>query len=141
MILKQGQHGKNEEERGSARHGSGTEGAPRCATGQGGAIETPAASLSAETRARMEIPKWRFRQPEKLLIRRLPLSRLEREIAEDYMEAPRFKPEAINALHYAAESYLVRIFEDTNLIARHAKRITIYPTDISLVRRIRGEIE
>ena len=93
------------------------------------------------TRARMEIRKWRFRQPEKLLIRRLPFSRLVREIAEDYMEAPRFKPEAINALHYAAESYLVRIFADSKLIARHAKRITIYPTDISLVRRIRSEIE
>ena len=57
------------------------------------------------------------------------------------MEAPRFKLEGINALHYAAESYLVRIFEDTNLIARHAKRSTICPTDSSLVRRIRGEIE
>ena len=77
------------------------------------------------TRARMEIRKPRFLQPEELFIRRLPFSRLGGEIAEDYMEALRFKPEAINALHYAAESYLVRVFEDTNLIARHAKCITI----------------
>ena len=57
------------------------------------------------------------------------------------MEVPRFNSEVINALHYAAESYLVRIFEDAILIARHAKRITIHFKDISLVLRIRGQIE
>ena len=51
------------------------------------------------------------------------------------------KKEAINALHYIAESSLVRIFKDANLIARHAKRITIYNTEIRLVLRICGEIE
>ena len=84
----------------------------------------PSRIAFSQVRARMEIRKWRFRQPEKLLIRHLPFSRFVREIEQDYMEAPRFKAEAINALHYAAESYLVRIFEDANLIARHAKGIT-----------------
>ena len=91
------------------------------------------------TRARMEIRKWRYREPERLLIRRLPFARLVREIAEDFMAAPRFKPQAIEALHYAAESYLVKMFEDANLLARHAKRITVYNTDIKLVQRIRGD--
>jgi histone H3 len=39
----------------------------------------------------------------------------------------------------AAEAYLVGIFEDSNLCAIHAKRVTIQPKDIELARRIRGE--
>ena len=51
----------------------------------------------------------------------------------------RFRGSAINALQEAAEAYLVGLFEDTNLCAIHAKRITIMPRDIQLARRIRGE--
>ena len=40
---------------------------------------------------------------------------------------------------YASEAYLVGLFEDTNLCAIHAKRVTIMPKDIQLARRIRGE--
>ena len=87
----------------------------------------------------MEIRKWGYREPERLLIRRLPFARLVRRIAENYMVSPRFKPQAIEALHYTAESYLVEMFEDANLLARHAKRITIYDSDIKLVHRIRGD--
>ena len=43
------------------------------------------------------------------------------------------------ALQEAAESYLVGLFEDTNLAAIHARRVTIMPKDIQLARRIRGE--
>ena len=39
----------------------------------------------------------------------------------------------------AAEAYLVGLFEDTNLCAIHAKRVTIMPKDIQLARHIRGE--
>ena len=39
----------------------------------------------------------------------------------------------------SAEAYLVGLFEDTNLCAVHAKRVTIMPKDIQLARRIRGE--
>ncbi|KAI9108029.1 hypothetical protein K1719_020902 [Acacia pycnantha] len=39
----------------------------------------------------------------------------------------------------AAETHLVGLFEDTNLCAIHAKRVTIMPKDIQLARRIRGE--
>ena len=33
----------------------------------------------------------------------------------------------------------VALFEDTNLCAVHAKRVTIQPKDLQLARRIRGE--
>jgi histone H3 len=51
----------------------------------------------------------------------------------------RFQSSAILALQEAAEAYLVSLFEDTNLCAIHAKRVTIMPKDIQLARRIRGE--
>lgn len=43
------------------------------------------------------------------------------------------------ALQEAAEAYLVQLFEDTNVAAIHAKRVTIMPKDIQLARRMRGE--
>uniref|UniRef100_M3YJI6 Core Histone H2A/H2B/H3 domain-containing protein n=1 Tax=Mustela putorius furo TaxID=9669 RepID=M3YJI6_MUSPF len=46
---------------------------------------------------------------------------------------------AVMALQEACEAYLVGLFEDTNLCAIHAKRVTIMPKDIQLARRIRGE--
>ncbi len=51
----------------------------------------------------------------------------------------RFQGTAILALQEAAEAYLVGLFEDSNLCAIHAKRVTIMPKDIQLARRIRGE--
>lgn len=46
---------------------------------------------------------------------------------------------AIGALQEASEAYLVQLFEDTNLAAIHAKRVTIQPKDMQLARRLRGE--
>ncbi len=55
----------------------------------------------------------------------------------------RFQSNAVLALQEASEAYLpvvgLRLFEDTNLCAIHAKRVTIMPKDIQLARRIRGE--
>ena len=60
-------------------------------------------------------------------------------IAQDYKTDLRFQSSAIGALQEAAEAYLVGLFEDSNLCAIHAKRVTIMPKDIQLARRIRGE--
>ena len=46
---------------------------------------------------------------------------------------------AVGALQDAAEAYLVGLFEDANLCAIHAKRVTIMLKDIQLARRIHGE--
>ena len=51
----------------------------------------------------------------------------------------RWQSIAVIALQEAGEAYLVRLFEDSNLNAIHAKRVTIIPKDIQLARRIRGE--
>jgi hypothetical protein len=43
------------------------------------------------------------------------------------------------ALQEASEAYLVTLFEDTQLCAIHAKRVTITPRDMALARRIRKD--
>ncbi|KAH9317425.1 hypothetical protein KI387_019194 [Taxus chinensis] len=58
---------------------------------------------------------------------------------KDFKTDLRFQSSAVAALQEAAEAYLVGLFEDTNLCAIHAKRVTIMPKDIQLARRIRGE--
>jgi histone H3 len=81
----------------------------------------------------------RYQKSTELLIRKLPFQRLVREIAQDFKTDLRFQASAIAALQEASEAYLVGLFEDTNLCAIHAKRVTIMPKDIQLARRIRGE--
>ena len=62
-----------------------------------------------------------------------------REIANKSLLDLRFQSSAISALQEAAEAYLVGVFEDTNLCAIHAKRVTIMPKDMQLALRIRGD--
>ncbi|XP_061446507.1 uncharacterized protein LOC133366961 [Rhineura floridana] len=83
----------------------------------------------------------RYQKSTELLIRKLPFQRLVREIAQDFKTDLRFQSSAVMALQEASEAYLVGLFEDTNLCAIHAKRVTIMPKDIQLARRIRGERE
>ena len=82
---------------------------------------------------------FRYQKSTELLIRKLPFQRLVREIAQDFKTDLRFQSSAVMALQEASEAYLVGLFEDTNLCAIHAKRVTIMPKDIQLARRIRGE--
>nr|XP_019008325.1 histone H3 [Kwoniella pini CBS 10737]OCF47106.1 histone H3 [Kwoniella pini CBS 10737] len=81
----------------------------------------------------------RYQKSTELLIRKLPFQRLVREIAQDFKTDLRFQSSAIGALQEASEAYLVSLFEDTNLAAIHAKRVTIQPKDLQLARRLRGE--
>jgi histone H3 len=81
----------------------------------------------------------RYQKTTDLLIRKLLFQRLVREIAQRFRNDLRFQSTAIEALQEAAEAYLVGLFEDTNLCAIHAKRVTIMPKDLQLARRIRGE--
>ena len=89
------------------------------------------------TLALREIRK--FQKSTDLLIRKLPFQRIVREIALNYKSDLRFQTQAILALQEACEAYIVKLFEDTNLCAIHAKRVTIMAKDMILARRIRGE--
>jgi len=82
----------------------------------------------------------RYQKSTELLIRKKPFAKLVREIAQDFKpEGVRFQSHAILALQEAGEAYLTSLFEDVNLCAIHARRVTIMPKDIQLARRIRGE--
>jgi len=84
----------------------------------------------------------RYQRSTDLLILKLPFSRLVREIALDLVpvggDSMRWQSQAIMALQEAAEAFMVHLFEDANLCAIHAKRVTIMQKDIQLARRIRG---
>jgi histone H3 len=81
----------------------------------------------------------KFQKTTDLLIRKLPFQRLVREIATEFKSDLRFQTQAILALQEACEAYLIKLFEDTNLCAIHAKRVTIMAKDMMLAKRIRGE--
>ncbi|CAD8186759.1 unnamed protein product [Paramecium pentaurelia] len=106
------------------------------AVGPSGGLKKPH-KFRPGTVALREIRK--YQKSTELLIRKLPFQRLVREIAHDFQKELRFQSSAILALQEAAEAYLVGLFEDTNLCAIHARRVTIMSRDIQLARRIRGE--
>jgi len=86
----------------------------------------------------------RLQKTTELLIPRAPFQRLVREIclSETFklrMNDMRWQSAALGAMHEAAEAYLIGLFEDTNLCAIHAKRVTIMPRDVQLATRIRGD--
>jgi histone H3 len=105
--------------------------------GMAGAAATKTRRFRPGTVALREIR--RYQKSTELLIRKLPFQRLVREIAQEIKSDLRFASSAVAAIQEASEAYLVGLFEDTNLCAIHAKRVTIMPKDIQLARRIRGE--
>lgn len=83
----------------------------------------------------------RLQRTTQLLIRKKPFTRLVREIQFQYShEAYQWQKKAIDALQQAAENYLVKLFQDVNICAIHARRVTIMVKDMQLARRIRGQL-
>ena len=117
------------------RKGLATKAARKCAPATGG-VKKPH-RYRPGTVALREIR--RYQKSTELLIQRYPFQCLIREIAEDIKTNLRFQSSALCALQEATEAYLVGLFEDTNLCAIHAKRVTILPKDMQLARCIRGE--
>jgi histone H3 len=81
----------------------------------------------------------RYQKSTELFIAKKRFQRLVREIAQAFKSDLRWQKDAILALQEALEAHLVRLMEDTNLCAIHAKRVTIMPRDMQLARRLRGE--
>ena len=79
-----------------------------------------------------------FQKSTALLIHKLPFQKLVREIAQDFKTDLRFQSAVMLCLQEAAEAYLVGLFEDTNLCAIHAKRVTIIPTYKQTFRSFSG---
>ncbi len=72
-----------------------------------------------------------------LLIRKALFNRLVREVAQERMKDVRFQVGAVKALQHTTEAFLVQLFEEAQLAAIHAKRITVMDKDIYLPVRMR----
>ena len=81
----------------------------------------------------------RYQKTTDMLLPRAPFQRLVRGITMDMDHSLRFQSVALQALQEASEAYIVGLFEDTNLCAIHAKRVTVQKKDMDLARRIRGD--
>lgn len=82
----------------------------------------------------------RFAKGPDMCIRRIVFQQVVKEITWEIDNTYRFHSQAILAIQEAAEAYMIGLFEDTNLCASHGRRVTIYPKDMQLARRIRGEV-
>ena len=81
----------------------------------------------------------KFQKSTDLLIKKAPFSRLVKQLSQNFASHYRFQSSAIQAIQEACEQYLVQLFEDGNLCAIHAKRVTLMVRDLKLARRIRGD--
>jgi histone H3 len=80
----------------------------------------------------------KYQRSTETIIPRAPFSRLVRQILGTVSQrVTMITKKALEALQEAVEAYLVSVFEDTNLAAIHAKRVTIMPSDLALALRIR----
>ena len=82
----------------------------------------------------------KYQSNTEMLIRRLPFQKVVKEIVQKVREDLRWQSTAVLALQEAGETFLVGLLEQSNLCMIHAKRITIMPKDVQLVRCIRGDI-
>lgn len=83
----------------------------------------------------------RLRSTTNMLIPKVAFHRLVRDLTAPFTtDLPyKYQMAALLALQEACEAYLVYLFEDANLCCVHAKRVTIFPRDIHLARRLRNE--
>ncbi|KAL7516054.1 hypothetical protein ACHAWX_001112, partial [Stephanocyclus meneghinianus] len=72
----------------------------------------------------------RYQKSTDLLICNAPFQCLIREIYQEFKGDMKFKSTSFLVYQEAAESYHLGLFEDTNLCAIHAKRVTAMPKDI-----------
>ena len=117
--------------------------APRRGSGKSLAfgVKRPHRRFKAGTVALREIK--RYQKSTELLLRKAPFQRLVRSIVTQFTvdgDTLRMQPTALACLQEAAEAYLTALFEDSNICALHAKRVTVMHRDMQLARRIRGEI-
>ena len=81
----------------------------------------------------------KYQKSADMLLPRAAFQRLVRAVCTEMDHSLRFQSQALHALQEASEAYVVGLFEDTNLCAIHARRVTVQKKDMDLARRIRGD--
>lgn len=75
------------------------------------------------------------------LMHKAPFIRLVKHIVQRINRSEyRFQKDALDALQEAGETYLVGVFEMGTITAAHAKRVTVKPDDMQLVRQLWNRI-
>ena len=94
------------------------------------------------SRLKKQMIKNKKRRNEGLEINKKSFQIFVKAITDDYYPNNdfRFSLQAFQALHFASEDFLIGLFEDSYLCALHAKRVTLMKKDMTLARRLRGEL-
>ena len=90
--------------------------------------------------------KFYQKQPPCLIFAKESFKRLVKDISKDISKEIRrdksplkFSQDSINLLQYYIENIIINLLSDSNLIAIHAKRETVMPKDILLVRHMQRQ--
>lgn len=94
-----------------------------------------AKAYTEKTATYKEIKK--YQSSTKNLIPKLSICRLIKEIMLDLGSTDRIALMAVDCIHEAAEIFLTSLFSDCNLLAHHAKRVTVRPVDMELCLLLR----
>ncbi|VDO89029.1 unnamed protein product [Heligmosomoides polygyrus] len=99
---------------------------------------TPKQRRNPGVKALLEIR--RLQKSVNMLIPKIGLQRVVREVVGELFpnEGYRFTKTALEALQEGAEAALIQAFGDARLCAQHAKRVTVMPRDIQLVRNLQN---
>ena len=74
-----------------------------------------------------------------LILPKAAMRRVIMELGMERKEDIRFESTAYHIIHYAAEHYLTRIYQDAVMLASHMKRCTVTDKDMLLARRLTGD--
>jgi len=82
----------------------------------------------------------KYQKSTDLLIRKLPFQRLLRETIQSMKtrDSLRQQRRAAEAIQSGVESFIVSLFEDSQLLTLHGKRVTVQPKDLNLAMRLNG---
>lgn len=80
---------------------------------------------------------YRYQKSTDLLIKKMPFRRVIRELAREINPELRFRSVALQTIQECAENFLVKLCEDSKLVAIHAKRVTMMAKDLLLILKIK----
>jgi len=78
----------------------------------------------------------RLQKSEKCHTSKAAIERVARETMLMFKPGMRLRQETVEALQVASEDYLHKLFQQADVVAAHAGRITITPGDLDLVKKL-----
>ena len=84
-----------------------------------------------------------YQKSTNFLVSKSPFTRMVRDITRNIArnantDTPRFTAQSLEILQEVFEAHLTTLMETSYLASRHAKRVTLYPSDIKLINKVRG---